>query len=78
MDIPRCEMDIRCSFVVEDAVRKAKKQRFDPTKLIKASQVFIDYHILGRDDRQPESTHISMSKMWIGRIFAITIFFLAQ
>ena len=73
VDIPRCEMDIRRSFVVEDAVR----EQFDPNKLIK---VFIDYHIPGRDDRQPAL--ISMSKMWIGRISAILFyyyyFFLAQ
>ena len=45
LDVPRCEIDVRVSFVVEDAIREGRKQRFDPTKLIKVSQVFSDCHL---------------------------------
>lgn len=33
--VPRTEMDIRHSMVVEDGIRAACKRRFDPSKLIK-------------------------------------------
>lgn len=42
LDVPRCEIDVRQSFVVEDAVREGRKLRFDSTKIIKVSQVFSD------------------------------------
>ena len=45
LDVLRCEIDVRRSFVVEDAIREGRKQRFDPTKLIKVSQVFSDCHL---------------------------------
>ena len=45
LDVPRCEIDVRRSFVVEDAVREGRKQRFDLTKLIKVSQIFSDCHL---------------------------------
>ena len=45
LDVPRCEIDVRRSFVVEDAIREGRKQRFDPTKLIKVNQVFSDGYL---------------------------------
>ena len=47
--VARCSIDIRQGFVVPDALREARKRRFDPTKLLSVRhkfQVLMDIELI--------------------------------